>query len=177
MLHELRRLFTKDELLKGSFGIEREALRVTPQGKLAVTKHPEVFGSKLMHPYITTDFSESQVELITPAFDNIQETYDFLNTLYDITALNIADEYLWPQSMPCDIPEDKHIPIAQFEDCEACHKARIYREELFKKYGGKKQLISGIHFNFSFDESMFERLYETLKPHMNYKGDKKLFKI
>lgn len=168
MLKVFKDLFDREELLAGSFGIEREALRVSENGKLAVTNHPELFGSKMTNPYITTDFSESQVEMITPALPTTKEAYDFLSSLYDMVALNIGEEYLWPQSMPCNIPEDKDIPIAKYEDCEVCKKAREYREELFKKYGGKKQLISGIHFNFSFDEQMIHKLYEAQNSTMSY---------
>lgn len=169
MLEKIQKLFTPEEILAGSFGIEREALRAKTDGRLATTPHPAIFGSKLKNPYITTDFSESQVELITPNLGTTKETYDFLNALYDIVALNIGEEYLWPQSMPCDIPEDEQIPIAEYEDCEVCQKARLYREELFKKYGGKKQLISGIHYNFSFDEEFIKRLHENFGEGKSYR--------
>lgn len=173
MLEQLKALFDKEEILTASFGIEREALRVTPDGKLALTAHPEIFGDKMKNPYITTDFSESQVELITPNLKTSKETYDFLNALYDMTALNIGNEVLWPQSTPCDIPEDDKIPIAEYKDCDVCKEARRYREELLKKYGGKKQLISGIHYNFSFEESFIERLYETrINKAVSYKAFK-----
>lgn len=172
MLNKLKQLFDKEEILAGGFGIERESLRVGEQGKLAITDHPEVFGHKLLNPYITTDFSESQVELITPAFKSPKETYNFANALYDIVALKIENEYLWPQSMPCDLPEDKDIPIAKYSDCKPCKEARSYREELFKKYGGKRQLISGIHYNFSFDEAMIQKLYENSAKDMPYKDYK-----
>ena len=46
-------------------GIEKESLRVRPDGTLATTPHPAALGSALTHPHITTDFSESQLELIT----------------------------------------------------------------------------------------------------------------
>lgn len=169
MLERIQKLFTPEEILAGSFGLEREALRVVANGKLATTPHPAIFGSKLKNPYITTDFSESQVELITPNFSSTKEAYDFVNALYDIVALNIGDEYLWPQSMPCDIPEDSQIPIAEYSDCEACKTARVYREELLKKYGGKKQLISGIHYNFSFDEELIKKLYENFGEGKSYR--------
>ncbi len=169
MLYLFKELFDKEELRGGRFGIEREALRVKEDGKLATTDHPYVFGNKLLHPYITTDFSESQPELITPAFQTTREAYSFLNALYDIVALEIGDEYLWPQSMPCDIPDEQYIPIAKYSDSKECKIAREYREKLFKKYGGKKQLISGIHYNFSFDEALFEKLYRHQKPSISYK--------
>lgn len=168
MLNQLKQLFNREELLAASIGIEREGLRVTPEGKLAMSKHPAVFGDKLKNPYITTDFSESQVEIITPNLDSSQKAYDYLNILYDIVALNIEDEYIWPGSMPCDIPADEHIPIAEYRDCKTCQEARLYREELLKKYGGKKQLISGIHYNFSFEENFIQRLYEAEDTHLSY---------
>ena len=54
------------ERLKGMRrGIEKESLRAPPDGTLALTPHPAALGSALAHPHITTDFSESQLELIT----------------------------------------------------------------------------------------------------------------
>ncbi|MGM9988069.1 MAG: bifunctional glutamate--cysteine ligase GshA/glutathione synthetase GshB [Bacillaceae bacterium] len=171
MLHHLK-MFSGQELKKGIFGAEREMLRVTEDGKLAMTLHPKVFGEKIENPYITTDFSESQIEVITPTFETVEEVYNFLQALYDIVALEIGEEYLWPQSMPCDIPTDGNIPIATFCDCDAGDRARHYREYLFEKYGGKKQLISGIHFNFSFQEEIVEQLYKKVKPNQSYQAFK-----
>ena len=168
MLNQLKQLFNREEILAASIGLEREGLRATPEGKLAMSKHPKVFGDKLKNPYITTDFSESQVELITPNLDSSQKVYDYLNTLYDIVALNIGEEYIWPGSMPCHIPEDKDIPIAEYRDCKTCKEARLYREELLRKYGGKKQLISGIHYNFSFEESFIQKLYGADETSLSY---------
>lgn len=169
MLKIMKNLFSKQELLKGNFGIEREGLRVDFNGKLSKKPHPEVFGEKMYNPYITTDFSESQLELITPTFSTTKETYNFLNALYDIAAMEIKDEYIWPQSMPAIIPEDKDIPIAQFCGCEEGQTARKYREELLLKYGGKRQLISGIHYNFSFNENIIKKLYGNSDKSKDYK--------
>ena len=167
MLEIIKELGYKENLLTGKYGIERETLRVTEEGKLSLTKHPEVFGSKITNPYITTDFSESQIELITPTLNTVEEVYSFLNALYDITALELEDEYLWPQSMPCDIPEDDQIPVAEYEDNGEA--ASSYRKHLLKKYGGKKQLISGIHFNFSFNEELIKDLYKILGKGEEYR--------
>ena len=168
MFEIIKKLEYKERLLTGKYGIERETLRVTEEGKLALTKHPEVFGSKITNPYITTDFSESQIELITPTLSTVEEVYSFLNALYDMTALELDDEYLWPQSMPCDIPEDDKIPVAEYEDANKGEVASSYRKHLLKKYGGKKQLISGIHFNFSFNEELIKDLYKALGKGEDY---------
>ena len=166
MLKSIKGLFKSAELLKGNYGIEREMLRVTKEGKLSNLVHPESFGDKSKNPYITTDFSESQIEVITPTFKTVEEAYNFTNALYDIAAMEIGDEYLWPQSMPCDIPDDDKIPVAIYS--EESKEAQIYREKLLEKYGGKKQLISGIHYNYSFEESFIERLYEAEGKNQSY---------
>lgn len=160
MLEKIKELFNKREILEANYGIEREGLRVNSSGFLSIEPHPSVFGDKIKNPYITTDFSESQVEVVTPPFSNIEDTYNFTNILYDIVAMEIKDEYLWPQSMPCIIKDEKEIKIAQFGTDEKGVKAKKYRESLLKKYGGKKQLISGIHFNFSFSDRFLRKLYD-----------------
>lgn len=168
MLKEFKNLFHKKELLKGEIGIEREMLRVTSDGILANTDHPEVFGSKLSNQYITTDFSESQIEIITPTMKTSKEAHNFLVALYDIVAMEIGDEYLWPQSMPSIIPSEEEIVIAKFDDCPPGVNAQQYREFLLKKYGGKKQLVSGIHYNFSFGEDLLEKLYRNNNENISY---------
>lgn len=169
MLKEIEGLFSPQELLRGNFGLERESLRCDKEGHLVYSPHPETFGGKLSNPYITTDFSESQVELITPAFETVEETYKFLNGLYDIAVGEIGEEYFWPQSMPCIIPQDKDIPIATFCPCETGQEAHKYRQKLLSKYGGKKQLVSGIHYNFSFNEAFLEKLYKHVGKDTDYK--------
>lgn len=49
-------------------GIEKEGLRMRADGYAAKTPHPADLGSKLTHPYITTDYSENLLELITEPF-------------------------------------------------------------------------------------------------------------
>ena len=143
--------------LEGLFGLEKENIRVDQAGNLAQTPHPKIFGNKLKHPYITTDFSESQVEMITPPLPEIGQAIGFLETIHDIVSLELENEYLWPQSIPPILPADQHIPIAQYD--EDGKEAREYREFLAQKYGPKNQLFSGIHFNFSYSEKLLEMLY------------------
>ena len=59
-------LAEQTQLLRGiQRGYERECLRVDANGKLALTFHPSALGSKLTHPWITTDYSEALLEFIT----------------------------------------------------------------------------------------------------------------
>ncbi|OON91770.1 MAG: glutathione synthetase [Epulopiscium sp. Nele67-Bin002] len=172
MINKVKEKFRPEQLMKGNFGIEREGLRCDRNGRLVTTPHPEVFGNKLKNPYITTDFSESQLEFITPVFNNIDDTYTFLENLYDVTMSELGSELIWPQSMPCNVPSDNNIPIAQFCNNEQGKEASNYRKHLLSKYGGKKQLLSGIHYNFSFDEKLLEFLYKQSKSPHTYQGFK-----
>ena len=98
------------ELLQGTWGLEKENLRVDDKGNLALTSHPENLGDKISHPYITTDFSESQIEIITPPSKSIDDAYNMLVNLNDIVTENIHDnEFLWPSSMPSIIPTHDKI--------------------------------------------------------------------
>jgi glutamate--cysteine ligase len=156
--------------LEGLFGIEKENIRVDEAGKLAQTPHPKVFGNKRTHPYITTDFSESQVEMITPPLPDIKQTLGFLETLHDVISLELTNEYLWPQSIPPVLPDDAHIPIAQYD--EEGQEAQKYRELLAQKYGPKNQLFSGIHFNLSFGEKLMNRLYQQSNTSLSFEDFK-----
>ncbi|ONI40333.1 bifunctional glutamate--cysteine ligase/glutathione synthetase [Candidatus Epulonipiscium fishelsonii] len=158
--------FSPQEILAGEFGLERESLRVTKNGHLALTKHPQSLGNKATHPYITTDFSESQVEMITPVMDNVEECHDFMENLYNIVALEVGFELLWPQSMPCIVADETQIPVADFQD-ESNENTR-YRKYLLNKYGGRKQIISGIHCNFSFQADFIKKLYNLSESNLKY---------
>ena len=64
-LHDRLRALQPERLRAMRRGIEKESLRALPGGGLALTPHPAALGSALTHPHITTDYSESQLELIT----------------------------------------------------------------------------------------------------------------
>ena len=159
--------FSSDEILAGSFGIEWESLRAKGDGELSLTPHPEILGDKLTNPLITTDFSESQIEIITPTFNTIDNAFDTFSMLSDLVNSSLPeDEYLWFQSIPCILPYWDKIPIAQYSD-EGIESQK-YREDLAKKYGVKKQMISGVHFNFSFTDEFLEKLNSMVSPDLSF---------
>lgn len=169
MLLKWKDRLMEEDLSQGNFGIEREGLRITPEGVLASTPHPEVFGNKLSNPSITTDFSESQIEMITPVCQTVQQVYHSLSALYRQTIVGLEkQEYLWPQSMPCVLAENQVVPVAHFGQGVEGQALTNYRQKLLEKYGPKKQLISGIHYNFSFSESLLKKLYESQASSMSY---------
>ena len=56
--------FFKNLIIKR--GIEKEFFRVDKEGSISKKPHPEALGSALTNKFITTDFAEAQVELVTP---------------------------------------------------------------------------------------------------------------
>lgn len=139
------------------FGIEREGQRVNLAGQLARTDHPNTFGDRAFHPYIQTDFSETQIELITPVTDSIHELFQYMAAIYDVASRSIPNnEMIWPLSMPPALPEkDEEIMIAKLSNFEDV----LYRRYLAKEYGKRKQMVSGIHFNFEFGDEFLRSLF------------------
>src|SRR5262249_36778256 len=101
---------------------------------------------------ITTDFSESQLELITDVHDAAQPCLRQLKELHQFVYSRIGDEMLWCASMPCDLPDEESIPIAYYGTSNVASAKRVYRIGLSHRYGRRMQLISGIHYNFSLPE-------------------------
>lgn len=140
--------------IEGNIGLEKEGLRVAENMNLSRKNHPIVFDKP---KYITTDFGEAQPELITPSLTPYKYAYNFLEALSDILISNLpAEEYIWPLSVPCRLPEEKSIKISQTNDIETLK----YREYTSEKYGKKRQLISGIHINYSFSNEFIEEYYK-----------------
>ncbi|MBB5021787.1 glutamate--cysteine ligase [Desulfurispira natronophila] len=147
-------------LSAGFHGVEREALRVNADGSLNLEPHPQAIGDKFTHPAITTDFSESQLELITPPFPTIEGCYQYLAQLHHFVASNIGDQLLWPASMPCRLPSEEQIPIAFFGETPEAKTKEIYRRGLALRYGKAIQMVCGIHYNFSFDPKLWDMLHQ-----------------
>lgn len=138
-------------------GLEKEALRVQPDGWLAQTPHPAALGSTLTHPNITTDYSESLIELITPACETITEALGWLDDLHRYTYAHIGSERLWVNSMPCKLGPDSNIPLAQYGSSNIGRMKTLYRHGLGVRYGRRMQTIAGIHYNVSFPGSFWQR--------------------
>lgn len=139
-------------------GIERETLRVNPDGSLSQKPHPEVFGSALKHPYITTDYSEALMEFITPASVCVDTTINQLTDIHAHVAKNLGDEFLWPMSMPCYISDEDAIQLANYGQSNVGQMKHLYRRGLKYRYGSFMQVISGIHFNLSFPDDLWQSL-------------------
>jgi glutamate--cysteine ligase len=130
-------------------GIEKESLRTRPDGSLALTPHSARLGSALTHPHITTDFSESQLELITGVHPDADACLQELTEIHQVVARAIGEELLWASSMPCNLPGDDAIPLGRYGTSNVGRSKTVYRMGLSYRYGRRMQTISGIHYNFS----------------------------
>ena len=140
----------------GAKGVEKESLRVSPRGRLVHTPHPAALGSALTSEHITTDFSESLIELVTPAFTHSWELLQYLLDLHQFVYRHLGDELLWATSMPCAIDADADIPLAQYGSSHVGRMKTVYRNGLGLRYGRMMQAISGVHFNYSFPLPFWE---------------------
>lgn len=153
MLH-LKDEYIKENMLKGSFGLEKENLRVMPDGFLSHTPDPVPDD-----PHIVRDFSEGQMEINTLPYPNAEEAVSALRQhekdLVGALEKLPSREYLWLFSNPPYIRGEEDIPIAVFKGEDAWKTE--YRKHLSAVYGRYKMTFSGIHVNYSFDEDLLRR--------------------
>ncbi|MHA6261469.1 bifunctional glutamate--cysteine ligase GshA/glutathione synthetase GshB [Sporosarcina sp. CAU 1771] len=157
----------KPYLFAARFGIEKEGQRVDLSGNLVKTDHPESITGRDVHPYIQRDFAETQMELITPVSETLEELFNYLSAIHDVAYGSMGEkEMLWPLSMPPQLPEnDEDIIIAKLNDSEGVE----YRHSLAETYGRRKQMISGIHFNFEFGDALITALFNLQTKMTDYR--------
>ncbi|MCJ8313679.1 MAG: glutamate--cysteine ligase [Pseudomonadales bacterium] len=159
------------DVLSFNHGIEKEGLRTDSNGKIADTPHPQALGSTLTHPSITTDYSESLLEFITPVYKKPKEVIDHLTSLHQFAYHHLEDESIWPASMPNFIPNELAINIAQYGSSNIGQLKTAYRHGLWHRYGRMMQTIAGLHFNFSFSDEFWQAFSE----HKGYTDDLQTF--
>ncbi len=147
-------------LADNRFGLEKETLRVGPDGAIAQTPHPRALGSALTHPFITTDYSEALLEFITPPMRRIQDALSFLEAVHRFVYRRVGEDMLWANSMPCVVSGDASIPIARYGSSNAGRMKHLYRVGLGHRYGRMMQVIAGVHFNISLSPESWQALYE-----------------
>lgn len=156
-------------ILQATFGLERESLRINTNHQVAQTPHPSSLGSRSFHPYIQTDYSEPQLEVITPICHSTTEARRWLGAILDVAYRSMEQsEYLWPLSMPPRITEED-IQIAQLTDSFEY----AYRQGLAKRYGKLLQSMSGIHYNFELGKELTSHLFAAsgYTDLVNFKND------
>jgi glutamate--cysteine ligase len=144
-------------------GVEKESLRTSSTGMLATTPHPQALGSALTHEHITTDFCESQLELITGVHADAQSCVDELTRIQQVTLRALGEEMMWVSSMPCCLPQDDAIPLGQYGTSNVGRSKTVYRMGLGYRYGRRMQTISGIHYNWSLPEVSSEQYFGLIR--------------
>ena len=157
----LKQISVDDGLVQLNHGIEKEALRITRDGYLSRRPHPPKLGAALTHSSITTDFSESQLEFVTRVHTDIDDCLQELDDIHRFVYGIIERERLWPASMPCMLQGNSSIPIAQYGESNAGKIKSIYRTGLAHRYGRYMQSISGLHYNFSIPDSLWQAYAES----------------
>jgi glutamate--cysteine ligase len=154
------------DLLKGNLmGLEKEGLRVSRKGGISQASHPKALGCALTHPNITTDFSESLIELVTPPMHSAKEILAFLSKTQQYLYHHLPkDQNFWTASMPCVIRGETYIPIAQYGTSNQGMMKTVYRHGLANRYGSVMQTIAGIHFNYSFSVDFFKQYHQLQAP-------------
>jgi len=155
-------------------GIEREALRVLPEGKLSEHDHYSQLGSALTHGEITTDYSETLLEFITPVSHSPEVAIAQLQDIQKFTFANIDGELLWPMSMPCFVDDANKVSLAQYGNSNIGKMKTVYRQGLKNRYGSMMQVIAGIHFNISFSHDFWRIIQSLQKQGQNQKDSQPL---
>ncbi|AAO27085.1 glutamate-cysteine ligase [Buchnera aphidicola str. Bp (Baizongia pistaciae)] len=131
-------------------GIEREALRTDIHGTIINTAYPQdKIGSALTHKWITTDFSESLLEFITPTNASTNYILKFLNDTHKFVNDNLIQEYFWPFSIPPCKKYMHSIKLSKYGTSNLGQVKTLYRKGLKHRYGILMNIISGVHYNFS----------------------------
>ena len=165
-LQERLRAMTPETLGGIRRGIEKESLRTRPSGALALTPHPKPLGSALTNPHITTDYSESQVELITGVHAGVGACLEELTQIHQFVyhvLRELGEEMLWVSSMPCGLPTDETIPIGVYGSSNVGRAKSVYRMGLGHRYGRRMQTISGIHYNWSLPGVTTEQYFGLIR--------------
>jgi glutamate--cysteine ligase len=138
-------------LATAQWGLEREVLRTDADGQAARTPHPFPNEEK----QISVDFAETQAELVTQPHSDPDSALAELASLQRRLQRAIGEELLWPLSLPGRWDAPERVQAASFQGRPEWEAQRIYRRNLEQRHGKARQVISGIHYNFSFTADFF----------------------
>ena len=90
------------------FGLRRRGLGVLAQGPLPPPPPQPGLGQALAHPYVTTDFSEALLELITPPTGAMRPSP---GSPISTASSPAPGESLWGTSIPANLQGSGSIPL------------------------------------------------------------------
>ncbi|WP_421016846.1 gamma-glutamylcysteine synthetase [Furfurilactobacillus cerevisiae] len=144
----------ENELWQSLMGIEVETQRVDLSGKLSKLPYPDTLGSRVFHPYLQTDFGETQTEWITDPMSDNHQLIQQLQVLHDVFTKEMSDvDRVWLLSMPPALTHEDRLFVREHFDRP---KYQHYRDYLDGKFGIAHGLTTGVHLNFSLTDKFIE---------------------
>jgi len=145
-------------LTQGNFGLEIEQHRVTSAGQLSHQAYPTSLGSRQTHAYLQTDYSETQLELVTEPLSSFEEARDFLMQLQWVMRQHmLSEETIWPLSMP---PKLSPADLTWVNETFGRPWLQQYRNWLTEKYGATHEMMTGVHLNYSLPTDLLQTLFD-----------------
>ncbi len=145
------------KLFGGFFGLEVEQHRVLTNGKLSRHPYPAAFSSRRHNPYLKTDFCDNMFELAAPPVQGATAAVQNLKYLQQIINDHLAaDERIWPLSIMAPLSADDLAFATTFNTRQWMAD---YHDYLGAKYGIARELMAGVHVNFSLHRDLIAALF------------------
>ncbi|CDN25821.1 K01919 glutamate--cysteine ligase [Limosilactobacillus fermentum] len=145
------------KLFGGFFGLEVEQHRVLTNGKLSRHPYPAAFSSRRHNPYLKTDFCDNMFELAAPPVQGATAAVQNLKYLQQIVNDHLAaDERIWPLSIMAPLSADDLAFATTFNTRQWMDD---YHDYLGAKYGIARELMAGVHVNFSLHRDLIAALF------------------
>ena len=145
------------KLFGGFFGLEVEQHRVLTNGKLSRHPYPSAFSSRRHNPYLKTDFCDNMFELAAPPVQGATAAVQNLKYLQQIVNDHLAaDERIWPLSIMAPLSADDLAFATTFNTRQWMDD---YHDYLGAKYGIARELMAGVHVNFSLHRDLIAALF------------------
>ncbi|WP_261604937.1 glutamate--cysteine ligase [Limosilactobacillus fermentum] len=145
------------KLFGGFFGLEVEQHRVLTNGKLSRHPYPAAFSSRRHNPYLKTDFCDNMFELAAPPVQGATAAVQNLKYLQQIVNDHLAvDERIWPLSIMAPLSADDLAFATTFNTRQWMAD---YHDYLGAKYGIARELMAGVHVNFSLHRDLIAALF------------------
>ncbi|KLD55816.1 glutamate--cysteine ligase [Limosilactobacillus fermentum] len=145
------------KLFGGFFGLEVEQHRVLTNGKLSRHPYPAAFSSRRHNPYLKTDFCDNMFELVAPPVQGATAAVQNLKYLQQIVNDHLAaDERIWPLSIMAPLSADDLAFATTFNTRQWMAD---YHDYLGAKYGIARELMAGVHVNFSLHRDLIAALF------------------
>ena len=136
-------------------GLEVERQRIDSDGHISSFPYPQNIGDQQTNPWITNDFMETMTEVVTPVAATPEDSLLYLEKISNVLRRNLHDnEYLWPLSMPPELPLDR----SQVDVAHVNEEKRNYFFTWLKSHELQEATPCGIHVNLGLNPQLTKEL-------------------